>query len=101
MTYASPTWDYAEGALLMKLQHLQNRVLCPIGNLKRGTAARELHVAFKISYVYDCVTKLCRTQAEVILKNVNSNVRGIGEARHLKFKRFKLGGDQAYDLSAD
>jgi hypothetical protein len=33
----------------------------------------------------------------------NPNVRGIGqgEARHRKYKRLKLGGSQAYDLSAD
>jgi hypothetical protein len=45
-------------------------------------------VALKIPYVYDYITKLCRTQAEVILNLVNSNVRGIaqGEAMHRKYK---------------
>jgi hypothetical protein len=62
----------------LKLQRLQNRVLCPIGNLDSCTPARELHVAFKIPYVYDSLTKLCGTQAEVILNHVNPNVRGIG-----------------------
>jgi uncharacterized protein YbcV (DUF1398 family) len=57
------------------------------------TPVRELHVAFKIPYVYDCITKLCRTQAEVILNHANPNVRGIGqeEARHRNYKRLKLG----------
>jgi hypothetical protein len=53
--------------------------------------------------VYDCVTKLCRTEAEIILNRINPNVRGTGpgEARHRKYKRLKLGGGQAYDRSAD
>jgi hypothetical protein len=47
--------------------------------------------------------KLCRQQAEVILNHDNENVRDIGqgEARHRKYKRFKLGGSQAYDCSSD
>jgi hypothetical protein len=81
----------------------QNRALHAIGNLDRCTSVRELHVAFKIPYVYDYIIKLRRTQAaEVILNHVNSNVRGIeqGKVRHRKCKRLKLGGDQAYDRSA-
>jgi hypothetical protein len=35
MIYACPTWEYAASAHLFKLQCLQNRVLCPIGNLGR------------------------------------------------------------------
>jgi hypothetical protein len=60
-------------------------------------------VASKIPYVYDYITKLRRTQAEVILKHANPNVRGTGqgEARHRKYRRLKLGGDPAYDRSAD
>jgi hypothetical protein len=64
---------------------------------------RELHVAFRIPYVYDHTSKLCRTHAEVIVNHENPNVHGIGEgeARHRKYKRCKLGGGQAYDRSAD
>jgi hypothetical protein len=60
-------------------------------------------MAFKIPYVYDYITKLCRTQAEVILNHVNPNVHGIRqvEARQRDHKRLKLGGGQAYDRSAD
>jgi hypothetical protein len=60
-------------------------------------------VALEIPYVYDCITKLCRTQAEVILNHVNPNVHGIGqgETMHRKYKRPKLGGSQVYDHSAD
>jgi len=37
--------------------------------------------------------------AEVIQNHDNVNVRNIGksEAQHRKYKRLKLGGDQAYD----
>jgi hypothetical protein len=91
MTYASPTWEYAADTYLLRLQHLQTRML------------RKLHMAFKITYVYDYRTKLCRAQAEVILNHVNPNVHGIGqvEAMHWKYKRRKLGGGQTYDFSAD
>jgi hypothetical protein len=47
MTYARPTWEYAADTHLMKLQHLQNRVLRAIGNLDRSTPVRDLHLAFK------------------------------------------------------
>jgi hypothetical protein len=86
----------------MKLQRLQNRVLRATGNLDRSTPVRDLHLAFKIPYMYDYITKLCRRQAEVILNHENPNVRAIGqgEPRHRKYyKRLKLGGGQAYDRS--
>jgi hypothetical protein len=69
----------------------------------RRTSVRELHLAFKILYVYDYVTKLCKKQAELILNHANPNVRDIGqgEARDRKYKKFKLGGCKAYDRSAD
>jgi hypothetical protein len=56
-------------------------------------------VAFKIPYVYDYITKLCRMPAEVILNHRNTIIRGIGvvEAVYRKYKRLKLGGGQAYD----
>jgi hypothetical protein len=63
MTYACPTWEYGADAHLLKLQRLQNRVLRAIGNLDTRTPVRESHVAFKSPYMYDYITKLCRTQA--------------------------------------
>jgi hypothetical protein len=84
-----PTCEHAVDAHHWKLQRLQNRALRAIGNPDRCAPVRDLHAAFKIPYVYDYMTT-CRTQAEVILYNVNPNVRGIGqEARHRKYKRFK------------
>jgi hypothetical protein len=102
MTYSCPTWECAADTHLIKLQRLQNWVLRAISNLDRRTPVRDLHLAFKIPYVYDYVTKLCRRQAEVILNHENPNVRAIGqgEAGHRKHKRLKLGGGQAYDRSS-
>jgi uncharacterized HAD superfamily protein len=103
MTHVCPTWEYAAESHLLKLQLLQDRVLRATGNSDRCTPVRDLHVAFKIPYGYDNVTKLCRIQAEVILIHINRNVRGTGQgkARHSKYKRLKLGGGQAYDRSVD
>jgi hypothetical protein len=94
MTYACPTWGYAADAHLLKRQRLQNRARRSIGNLDRRTLVREMHVAFKIPHVYDYITELCRTQAEVILNHRNRILRGIGqgETMHRKYKRLKLEG---------
>jgi hypothetical protein len=60
-------------------------------------------MAFKIPYVCEYITKLCRQQAEVIQNHDNENVRNIGqgEARQKKYKRLKLGGGHAYDRSCE
>jgi hypothetical protein len=102
MTYACPTWEFAEDTYLMKLQRLQNRVLRAVGNLDWRTPVRDVHLAFKIPYVYDYITKLSSRQAEIILNHENPNVRAIGqgEPRHGKYKRLKLDGGQAYDRSS-
>jgi hypothetical protein len=73
-----------------------------IRNYPRRTPTRVLHMAFKIPYVYDFITELCRQQAEVIQNHDNENVRNIGqgEVQHRKYKRPKLGGGQAYDRSS-
>jgi hypothetical protein len=103
MTYACPTWEFAADTHLLKLQRLQNRILRAAGDLGRRTPVRDLHLAFKIPYIYDYISKLCRRQAEVIKNHPNPNVRAIGqgEAIHRKYKRLKLGGGQAYHLSND
>jgi hypothetical protein len=75
----------------LKLQSLQNRVHRATRNLDMCGLARELHAALKIPCVYDYITKLCMTQADVILNYVNRNVRhiGQGEAMHRENKRLK------------
>jgi hypothetical protein len=53
---------------------------------------REWHLAFDVPYVLDCITELCRKQAELIPKHANSDVRGIvhGEAMRRKYERQRL-----------
>jgi hypothetical protein len=99
LTCACPAWELAAESNLLKLQRSQNKVLRTIGNLPRHTPTRDLHMTFKIPYLYDFVTKLCRQQATVILNHENFNIRNIGqgEAHHRRYKRLKLGGGQAYD----
>ena len=88
----------------MKLQRLENKVLSTIGKVPRRTPNRELHVAFKIPYVYDFITKLCRQQAEVIRNHDNENVRNIGQGeanieniRGLNLAAVKLTTAQVYN----
>jgi hypothetical protein len=66
MTYACSVWEFAADTDLLKLQRLQNKVLCTNGNFPRRAPVRDLHVAFKILYVYDFIPTFCRQQAEVI-----------------------------------
>jgi hypothetical protein len=80
---------------------LQSKVFCTTGNFPKRTPVRELHLDFKLSYVYDYVTKLCRQQAEVIQNQDNVRNIGQGHARHRKYTRLKLVGGQAYDRSND
>jgi hypothetical protein len=106
MTNASPAWEFAADGHLVKLQGLQNKVLRTIGNFPRRTPVRDLHMVFKLSYIYDCIdyiTKSCGKQAEIIRNHENAYVRNIrqGEIRHRKNKRLKLGGGQACDNSSD
>jgi hypothetical protein len=61
MTYACPAWKFAAGTHLLKLQHLQNKVLLTIGKFPKCTPVHELHMvfmAFEVPHVYDFITKL-------------------------------------------
>jgi hypothetical protein len=88
MTYACPALEFATDNHLLESQRLQNKVLRTIGNFPRRTPVRDLHMALKLPYIYDYITKLCRQQAEVIQNHENANVRNIGqgEPRHKKYK---------------
>jgi hypothetical protein len=52
-----PVWDYNRRRLRehssVRMQHLKNRVLRATDNFERRKHYRDLHIAFKISYVYD------------------------------------------------
>jgi hypothetical protein len=78
-----------------------NEVVRTTGNLPRRTLTRNLHMAFKIRYGYDFVTKLCRQQVTVILNHENDSIRNIGQgyAQLRRYKRLEPGGDEAYDRS--
>jgi hypothetical protein len=80
MTYACSTWEHAADALLVNLQHLQNRAFCAFGNFDTCTPVLQLYVAFKIPYIYYYirVNKLYRKQPELSLNHVNPNASGIG-----------------------
>jgi hypothetical protein len=81
MTYACPSWEFAAGLHLLKLQHLQDKVLRTTGNFSRCTPVRELYMAFQVPCIYDYITKLCRQQAEVVQNHANANVRDIGKRK--------------------
>jgi hypothetical protein len=90
MTYVCPAWEFAADTHLLKLLHLQKKVLRTTGNFPRHTPVRDLHKAFKIQYNYDYITKLCRQQAKIIWNHENANLRNIGQIEP------RLGGGQAY-----
>jgi hypothetical protein len=56
MTYVSPAWEFAANKYLLKLQRLQNKFLRTIGNFPRRTSVHDLHMAFKLPYIYDYIT---------------------------------------------
>jgi hypothetical protein len=51
MTYACPVREFAVDNHLLKLQRLQNKVLHTIGNFRRRTPVRDLHMILYI-YIY-------------------------------------------------
>jgi hypothetical protein len=73
------------------------------GKFSRFTPVREFHVAFRVPYIYNYITKLSRQQAEVVQNHENANVGDIGKrnARHRIFKIPILGCCQAYGRSSD
>jgi hypothetical protein len=64
--------------ILVKLQHLQNKVFHNTGSFLRHTPVHKLHKAFRIVYIYDYITKLCRQQAEAMQNHESGNVRNSG-----------------------
>jgi hypothetical protein len=60
-----PRLDIAADTHILKLQLMQNRVLRTIGNSPRRAPIPDLHMAFRLPYVYDFIAKLCRRLVEV------------------------------------
>jgi hypothetical protein len=75
MTYACPAWELAAEIHVLKLQRIQNKVFCTIGNFPRRTSVRDMHVVFHVPYVYDYdydyITKISRKQGEIIHNREN------------------------------
>jgi hypothetical protein len=61
---ACPIWQNMADPHLLKVQHLQDRVLRALGVLDRGTPVRDLKVALRIPYLYDYIILLCKKQTE-------------------------------------
>jgi hypothetical protein len=80
MTYACPAWEFAADNHLLKLQCLQNKVLRTTANFSRRTPVPSLHMAFKLPYTYNYITKVYRQQAEVIQNHENAIVPNIEKA---------------------
>jgi hypothetical protein len=79
LTYACPALEFAADSHLLKLQRLQNIILHATGNLPRHNPIRDLHRPFKIPYLHEYGTQLCREQANVICNHDNINIRTIGQ----------------------
>lgn len=64
----------------------------------KARLTNEPHVAFKIPYLCDYITKRFRQQAEIVPKPDNKSFRNIGhaETQHVECKRLKFDGGEAY-----
>lgn len=94
-TYACSTWEFAADAnFFLNLQHFQNQVVHSTGQFPGRKPVRELDKAFWLSYVYDCIIKMCRYLAEGI-QNEDAIVRGMGQGEALR-RRYRLGGFRRY-----
>jgi hypothetical protein len=79
MTYGCPAWEFAADNHLLKLQRFRNNVLRTIRKFPRPTPIGDLRMAFKLIWLYDYITKLCKQQAEVIQNHENASIRNIGK----------------------
>jgi hypothetical protein len=103
VTYVCTAWELAADTYHLKLQRLQNKILCTTGNFQTCTPVSDLHTAFNLRYIYSYITKLCRQQTDVMQNYENEHVHSVGQVdvRHKKCKRLKFGGGQAYHRSGD
>jgi hypothetical protein len=86
MTQAYRVWEFAADTHLIKLQHLENKVLRTTGNFPSHIQVREMQMGFHLPYVHDYMIKFCRQEAEFILNHDNENVRYIGQGKALHRK---------------
>jgi hypothetical protein len=81
ITYAFAAWEFTAESCLLKLQRLKNKAFRAIGSFPRGTSVRDMHMAFRIPYFYDYITKSCRQQAEGIQNHENENFAILDKAK--------------------
>jgi hypothetical protein len=74
MTCAFTARGLAADTYLLKMQLLQNKVLCTIGSFPRCTPVRDLHIAFNLPYVYDFVTTCCAGNKQKLYKIMRMNM---------------------------
>jgi hypothetical protein len=79
IAYACPAWIFSTEIQLLKSQCLQNKVLRSIDHFSKRTLFRDFHMAFKIPYVYNCITKLWRQKPEDIQNHENEPTRDIAQ----------------------
>jgi hypothetical protein len=77
--YDCTAWDFAVDNHLLKLHRLRNKVLRTIGIFSRRIPVRGVHMASKLPYIYDYITRLCMQQTEDLQNHKNANVRNIGQ----------------------
>jgi hypothetical protein len=96
-----PSWELAADTCLLKLQSLQNKVLCTTESFPRCKRVRGLHTAFTLPYVYEYVRTLCRKLDEVIQNHENKHICNTGkrEDRHRICNRLERDGWEAYERS--
>jgi hypothetical protein len=73
MTNASPAWELETDTYLLKLQHLQNKVLSTTGNFPRFTVVCDLHTSFNLLYAYD-YKKNCAGSKQKSYKIMRMNI---------------------------
>jgi hypothetical protein len=99
MSYACLACKFKANTRLLKLCTAlsKQRLATSLIIFPKCILVRKLHMAFRVTYIYDHITKLCRQQAKVIQNHENANVHDIrkGEARQRQYKRLKRGGGKA------
>jgi hypothetical protein len=81
MAYTCARWKYATDVHLLKLQTPGEESSMRYWKPRQTHSGSELHLAFKIPYMYNYIIKLCRTQAEVIINHQNPIVHGVWARR--------------------
>jgi hypothetical protein len=100
MTYACPAWEFAADNHLLKSQRLHNKVLRPIENFPRCTSVRDLHMDFKLPYIW-LHNKIMQATSRSHTKSWKCSQHWARRTTTQGIWKIKLGGGQLYDRSSD